>query len=43
VTLPEAAQAYSNALFALPIVGQLEELARATPAIPEYDAYLSPQ
>jgi glutathione S-transferase len=40
VNLPEDAAAYSAALFALPIVQELEELARSTPAIAEYDAAL---
>ena len=34
------AQAYSNELFSLPFVKQLELLAQATPPIPEYDAAL---
>lgn len=38
VALPDAAAAYSAALFELPFVKELEELARAAPAIPEYDA-----
>jgi glutathione S-transferase len=42
VSLPADAQAYSNALFALPFVKELEELAQSTPPIPEYDATLSP-
>lgn len=41
VALPDEAAAYSAALFALPFVQELEELARATPAIPEYDAALT--
>ena len=40
VALPPEAQAYSQALFELPMVQQLEQLARETPPIPEYDAYL---
>jgi glutathione S-transferase len=40
VALPDYAQAYSNALFSLPFVQELEQLAQATPAIPEYDAAL---
>jgi glutathione S-transferase len=40
VALPADAQAYSAALFALPFVKELEELAQAAPAIPEYDAAL---
>lgn len=40
VALPEYAQAYREALFALPFVKELEALAQATPAIPEYDAAL---
>jgi glutathione S-transferase len=40
VVLPDDARAYSSALFALPFVKELEELAQATPAIPEYDAAL---
>jgi glutathione S-transferase len=42
VPLPDYAQAYSRKLFELPMVQQLEQLARETSAIPEYDAYLSP-
>jgi glutathione S-transferase len=42
VPLPAEAQAYCNALFALPFVKELEELAQSTPAIAEYDAYLTP-
>jgi glutathione S-transferase len=42
VALPAAAQAYSDALFALPFVKELEALAQITPAIPEYDAALEP-
>lgn len=41
VALPADAQAYSDALFALPVVQELEELARAAPPIPEYDAKLA--
>jgi glutathione S-transferase len=40
VELPDDARAYSEALFALPIVKELEELAKATPPIAEYDALL---
>jgi len=40
VTLPDFARAYSDALFALPIVKELEELAKTTPPIAEYDAKL---
>jgi glutathione S-transferase len=40
VPLPADAAAYSAALFQLPFVQELEELAKATPAIPEYDAAL---
>jgi glutathione S-transferase len=40
VRLPEVAQAYSAALFGLPAVQELEELARVAPPIPEYDAPL---
>lgn len=40
VNLPGDAAAYSAALFALPIVQELEALARATPPIAEYDAAL---
>lgn len=42
VPLPEDAQLYSRSLFDLPIVQELEALALATPAIPEYDAALTP-
>lgn len=42
VPLPEDAQAYSAALFALPQVQELEEIAQGTPAIPLYDADLAP-
>lgn len=42
VSLPEDAQAYSQALFALPSVAELEEIAKTTPAIAEYDAWLTP-
>jgi glutathione S-transferase len=42
VQLPEDAQAYSAALFALPQARELEEIAQGTPAIPEYDADLTP-
>jgi len=41
VPLPEDAQAYSAALFALPPVAELEEIAKTAPAIAEYDAALS--
>jgi glutathione S-transferase len=41
VELPELARAYSAALFELPAVRELEELARAAPPIPEYDASLA--
>jgi glutathione S-transferase len=41
VRLPPFAEAYSAALFALPAVRKLEELARTTPPIPEYDARLA--
>jgi glutathione S-transferase len=40
VALPDDARAYSAALFALPFVTELEELAQSTPAIAEYDAAL---
>jgi glutathione S-transferase len=40
VDLPAEAQAYCDALFALPFVQELEALALTTPAIPEYDAAL---
>jgi glutathione S-transferase len=40
VALPDYASAYSAALFALPFVQELEQLALSTPAIPEYDAAL---
>ena len=40
VELPEDAQAYSAALFALPFVKELEQIAQTTPAIAEYDAAL---
>jgi glutathione S-transferase len=40
VELPEVARQYSQALFALPFVQELEALAQSTPAIPEYDAAL---
>ncbi len=40
VSLPADARAYADALFALPMVQELEELAKATPAIAEYDALL---
>jgi glutathione S-transferase len=41
VELPELARAYSAALFELPAVRELEELARSTPPIPEYDVSLA--
>jgi glutathione S-transferase len=40
VQLPADARAYSDALFALPMVQELEELAKSTPPIAEYDAQL---
>lgn len=40
VELPADAQGYSEALFQLPMVRELEELAKTTPPIVEYDAYL---
>jgi glutathione S-transferase len=40
VALPKAAADYSQALFALPMVAELEQLALAAPGIPEYDAGL---
>jgi glutathione S-transferase len=40
VALPDFAQAYSAALFALPFVQELEQHPLTTPAIPEYDAAL---
>ena len=40
VRLPDFAQAYSAALFGLPEVHELEELAKGTPPIPEYDSSL---
>src|SRR6478735_11862563 len=40
VALPAQAQAYVDALFALPFVGELEELAKTTPPIAEYDVSL---
>lgn len=43
VALPLAAGAYSDALFALPFVKELEALAQTTPPIPEYDASLNPR
>ncbi|HVY30131.1 MAG TPA: glutathione S-transferase [Polyangiaceae bacterium] len=42
VPLPEDAQAYSKALFALPFVAELEEIAKTAPAITEYDSALTP-
>jgi glutathione S-transferase len=41
VELPPDAVAYSAALFELPFVKELDQLAQTTPAIPEYDAALS--
>jgi glutathione S-transferase len=41
VTLPAFAQAYSDALFELPFVKELEAIAQTTPPIPEYDAALT--
>lgn len=41
VELPVEASAYSAALFALPMVQELEQLAQSTPAIAEYDASLA--
>jgi glutathione S-transferase len=40
VALPAEAQAYSDALFALPFVKELEDIAQSAPAIAEYDALL---
>jgi glutathione S-transferase len=40
VALPPEAEAYADALFALPIVKELTELAQAAPPIAEYDAAL---
>jgi glutathione S-transferase len=40
VELPGFAQDYAAALFRLPFVQELEQLALTTPAIPEYDAAL---
>jgi len=40
VPLPDFAQGYSSALFSLPFVKELELIAQATPAIPEYEAVL---
>jgi len=40
VPLPADAQAYSAALFALPFVKELEQIAQTTLPIPEYDAAL---
>lgn len=42
VPLPALAQRYSDALFALPMVQELEALAAGQPAIVEYDAALHP-
>lgn len=42
VQLPDFAQAYSNALFELPFVKELEQLAAAQPPIAEYDRALDP-
>jgi glutathione S-transferase len=41
VQLPDFARAYSEALFALPEVQELDRLALETPPIPEYDAPLA--
>jgi glutathione S-transferase len=40
VPLPTEAQSYAEALFALPIVRELEAIAASTPPIAEYDASL---
>jgi glutathione S-transferase len=40
VDLPDFARAYSDALFALPMVQELDRLALEAPAIAEYDAFL---
>ena len=40
VALPAEARAYADALFALPFVAELEELAKTTPPIAEYDVSL---
>jgi glutathione S-transferase len=40
VKLPADAQSYSDALFALPMVQELEAIAKTTPPIPEYDVSL---
>ncbi len=40
VSLPAEAEAYSAALFALPVVAELEALAKVQPPIAEYDAAL---
>ncbi len=42
VALPDFARAYSAALFELPFVQKLEQLAAAQPPIPEYDRALEP-
>lgn len=42
VQLPDFARAYSNALFELPFVKELEQLAASEPSIPEYDRALDP-
>ena len=42
VQLPDFARDYAAALFALPFVEELEQLAATTHAIPEYDAALGP-
>jgi glutathione S-transferase len=42
VALPEPAQAYVHALFELPFVKELEQIAAAQPAISEYDRALDP-
>lgn len=41
VELPADTAAYSEALFALPFVQELQQLAQAAPAIPEYDSALA--
>ena len=42
VDLPDFARAYSQALFELPFVQELERIAAPQPAIAEYDRYLDP-
>jgi glutathione S-transferase len=42
VALPDFARAYSSALFELPFVQELQQLAASQPAIPEYDRSLEP-